>query len=99
MMRRNVYGTNKLKSLCICRIVDGFEKCSLQHTNLVLMYVSVLQDSISALIAKYIGNGYMDYLQGKWYGQMPCFITGQQLGARVRIIFVFKSPIYFEAVL
>lgn len=32
-----------------------------------------LQDSISAVIAKYSSNGYMDILQEKWYGGLPCF--------------------------
>ncbi|XP_035710372.1 uncharacterized protein LOC118436410 isoform X2 [Folsomia candida] len=41
-----------------------------------------LKDSVSGLIAKYLGNGYLDYLQGKWYGQMPCFSKSQQAGAR-----------------
>ncbi|CAG2067714.1 unnamed protein product, partial [Timema podura] len=31
------------------------------------------QDSISAVIAKYSSNGYMDILQEKWYGALPCF--------------------------
>ena len=33
----------------------------------------MLQDSISAVIAKYSSNGYMDILQEKWYGALPCF--------------------------
>ncbi|CAH0555037.1 unnamed protein product, partial [Brassicogethes aeneus] len=32
-----------------------------------------LKDSISAVIAKYSSNGYMDILQQKWYGGLPCF--------------------------
>ncbi|XP_017780096.1 PREDICTED: uncharacterized protein LOC108565254 [Nicrophorus vespilloides] len=32
-----------------------------------------LKDSISAVIAKYSSNGYMDILQEKWYGGLPCF--------------------------
>ncbi|KAK7872804.1 hypothetical protein R5R35_011925 [Gryllus longicercus] len=32
-----------------------------------------LKDSISAVIAKYASNGYMDILQEKWYGALPCF--------------------------
>uniref|UniRef100_A0A6P7F4M4 Glutamate receptor ionotropic, NMDA 3A-like n=1 Tax=Diabrotica virgifera virgifera TaxID=50390 RepID=A0A6P7F4M4_DIAVI len=32
-----------------------------------------LKDSISAVIAKYSNNGYMDILQEKWYGGLPCF--------------------------
>lgn len=32
-----------------------------------------MQDSISAVIAKYSSNGYMDILQEKWYGGLPCF--------------------------
>ncbi|XP_055859129.1 uncharacterized protein LOC129921359 isoform X2 [Episyrphus balteatus] len=32
-----------------------------------------LKDSISALIAKYSSNGYLDILAEKWYGGLPCF--------------------------
>ncbi|RZF39056.1 hypothetical protein LSTR_LSTR006593 [Laodelphax striatellus] len=32
-----------------------------------------LKDSISAVMAKYSSNGYMDILQEKWYGGLPCF--------------------------
>nr|WRU22311.1 ionotropic receptor 12 [Paratrioza sinica] len=32
-----------------------------------------LKDSISAVISKYSNNGYMDILQEKWYGGLPCF--------------------------
>ncbi|XP_071050043.1 uncharacterized protein [Onthophagus taurus] len=32
-----------------------------------------LKDSISAVLAKYSSNGYMDILQEKWYGALPCF--------------------------
>jgi hypothetical protein len=32
-----------------------------------------LKDSISALIAKYSSNGYLDILTEKWYGGLPCF--------------------------
>ncbi|XP_034240253.1 uncharacterized protein LOC117644748 [Thrips palmi] len=32
-----------------------------------------LKDSVSAVIAKYTNNGYMDILQEKWYGGLPCF--------------------------
>lgn len=32
-----------------------------------------LRDSISALIAKYSSNGYLDILTEKWYGGLPCF--------------------------
>ena len=32
-----------------------------------------LKDSISALIAKYSSNGYLDILVDKWYGALPCF--------------------------
>ena len=35
--------------------------------------VFLWQDSISAVIAKYSSNGYMDILQEKWYGGLPCF--------------------------
>ncbi|CAG7818519.1 unnamed protein product [Allacma fusca] len=43
-----------------------------------------LRETISSLVAKYIANGYMDYLQGKWYGQMACFRSprSQVQGAR-----------------
>ncbi|KAJ8887915.1 hypothetical protein PR048_007399 [Dryococelus australis] len=30
-------------------------------------------DTISAVISKYSNNGYMDILQQKWYGALPCF--------------------------
>ncbi|XP_031622004.1 uncharacterized protein LOC116340012 isoform X2 [Contarinia nasturtii] len=32
-----------------------------------------LRESISALIAKYSSNGYLDILTEKWYGGLPCF--------------------------
>lgn len=32
-----------------------------------------LKESISALIAKYSTNGYLDILTEKWYGGLPCF--------------------------
>jgi glutamate receptor ionotropic, NMDA 3A len=32
-----------------------------------------LKDSISALIAKYSSNGYLDILTAKWYGGLPCY--------------------------
>lgn len=32
-----------------------------------------LKESISALIAKYSSNGYLDILTEKWYGGLPCF--------------------------
>ncbi|XP_055306714.1 glutamate receptor ionotropic, NMDA 3A-like isoform X2 [Sitodiplosis mosellana] len=32
-----------------------------------------LRESISALIAKYSTNGYLDILTEKWYGGLPCF--------------------------
>lgn len=32
-----------------------------------------LKDSISALIAKYSSNGYLDILVEKWYGGLPCY--------------------------
>nr|XP_018917923.1 PREDICTED: uncharacterized protein LOC109044571 isoform X2 [Bemisia tabaci] len=32
-----------------------------------------LKDSVSAVIAKYSSNGYMDILTEKWYGGLPCF--------------------------
>ncbi|ERL89530.1 hypothetical protein D910_06896 [Dendroctonus ponderosae] len=37
------------------------------------------QDSISAVIAKYSSNGYMDILQEKWYGGLPCFKLAQEI--------------------
>lgn len=46
------------------RIMD-YRKCKLAY--------NLLQDSISAVIAKYSSNGYMDILQEKWYGGLPCF--------------------------
>lgn len=42
-----------------------YRKCKLAY--------NLLQDSISAVIAKYSSNGYMDILQEKWYGGLPCF--------------------------
>lgn len=36
------------------------------------------QDSISAIIAKYASNGYIDILQEKWYGGLPCFKLGTE---------------------
>ncbi|KAL1498139.1 hypothetical protein ABEB36_008987 [Hypothenemus hampei] len=38
-----------------------------------------LKDSISAVIAKYSSNGYMDILQEKWYGGLPCFKLAQEI--------------------
>ncbi|XP_044755269.1 uncharacterized protein LOC123314202 isoform X2 [Coccinella septempunctata] len=38
-----------------------------------------LKDSISAVIAKYSSNGYMDILQEKWYGGLPCFKLVQDI--------------------
>lgn len=32
-----------------------------------------IKESISALIAKYSSNGYLDILSEKWYGGLPCF--------------------------
>lgn len=32
-----------------------------------------LKESISALIAKYSSNGYLDILAEKWYGGLPCY--------------------------
>lgn len=32
-----------------------------------------MKDSISALIAKYSSNGYLDILLEKWYGGLPCY--------------------------
>lgn len=32
-----------------------------------------LKESISALIAKYSSNGYLDILSEKWYGGLPCY--------------------------
>ncbi|XP_063361139.1 uncharacterized protein LOC134650177 isoform X1 [Cydia amplana] len=39
-----------------------------------------LQKSISAAIAKYSTNGYMDILTDKWYGGLPCFKLSQDYG-------------------
>ncbi|KRT83105.1 hypothetical protein AMK59_4176, partial [Oryctes borbonicus] len=39
-----------------------------------------LKDSISAVIAKYSSNGYMDILQEKWYGALPCFKLETEIG-------------------
>ncbi|KAF5303393.1 hypothetical protein FQA39_LY09984 [Lamprigera yunnana] len=38
-----------------------------------------LKDSISAIISKYSSNGYMDILQEKWYGGLPCFKVGMTM--------------------
>ncbi|KAB0795189.1 hypothetical protein PPYR_12028 [Photinus pyralis] len=38
-----------------------------------------LKDSISAIISKYSSNGYMDILQEKWYGGLPCFKAGMTM--------------------
>lgn len=49
-----------------------------------------LKESISALIAKYSSNGYLDILTEKWYGGLPCFkyeseiVTPRPLG-RIRM--------------
>ncbi|KAF4518069.1 hypothetical protein B566_EDAN009612 [Ephemera danica] len=37
------------------------------------MLIGDTADSISAVIAKYSNNGYLDILQEKWYGGLPCF--------------------------
>ncbi|XP_075970664.1 uncharacterized protein LOC142973031 isoform X2 [Anticarsia gemmatalis] len=39
-----------------------------------------LKDSISAVIAKYSSNGYMDILTEKWYGGLPCFKLSPDYG-------------------
>ncbi|CAG9785010.1 unnamed protein product [Diatraea saccharalis] len=39
-----------------------------------------LRDSISAVIAKYSSNGYMDILTEKWYGGLPCFKLSPDYG-------------------
>ncbi|KAL4706474.1 hypothetical protein ACJJTC_015672 [Scirpophaga incertulas] len=39
-----------------------------------------LKDSISAAIAKYSSNGYMDILTEKWYGGLPCFKLSPDYG-------------------
>ncbi|XP_013141052.1 PREDICTED: uncharacterized protein LOC106105308 [Papilio polytes] len=39
-----------------------------------------LKDSISAVIAKYSSNGYMDILTEKWYGALPCFKLSSDYG-------------------
>lgn len=47
-----------------------------------------LKESISALIAKYSTNGYLDILTEKWYGGLPCFkyeaeiVTPRPLGTK-----------------
>ena len=41
---------------------------------------SLFQDSISAVIAKYSSNGYMDILTEKWYGALPCFKLSPDYG-------------------
>lgn len=47
-----------------------------------------LKESISALIAKYSTNGYLDILTEKWYGGLPCFkfeaeiVTPRPLGTQ-----------------
>lgn len=47
-----------------------------------------LKESISALIAKYSTNGYLDILTEKWYGGLPCFkyeaeiVTPRPLGKK-----------------
>lgn len=38
-----------------------------------------LKDSVSAVIAKYTNNGYMDILQEKWYGGLPCFKLANEM--------------------
>ncbi|XP_077293992.1 uncharacterized protein LOC143916663 [Arctopsyche grandis] len=43
-----------------------------------------LKDSISALISKYSANGYMDILQEKWYGGLPCFKLATDYGIQPR---------------
>lgn len=40
----------------------------------------MFQDSISAVIAKYSSNGYMDILTEKWYGALPCFKLSPDYG-------------------
>lgn len=57
---------------------------TINSNNDLPFFFLISQDSISSLLAKYMGNGYVDYLQGKWYGQMHCFRENQQFGARVR---------------
>ncbi|XP_053602444.1 uncharacterized protein LOC128670645 isoform X2 [Plodia interpunctella] len=39
-----------------------------------------LKDSISAVIAKYSSNGYMDILTEKWYGGLSCFKLSPDYG-------------------
>ncbi|KAG7299762.1 hypothetical protein JYU34_016772 [Plutella xylostella] len=43
-----------------------------------------LKDSISAVIAKYSSNGYMDILTEKWYGGLPCFKLSPDYGIQPR---------------
>lgn len=47
------------------------------HSLEILFY---LQDSVSAVIAKYSSNGYMDILTEKWYGGLPCFKLSPDYG-------------------
>ncbi|GBP15074.1 hypothetical protein EVAR_11384_1 [Eumeta japonica] len=42
------------------------------------------QDSISAVIAKYSSNGYMDILMEKWYGGLACFKLNPDYGIQPR---------------
>ncbi|XP_055378406.1 uncharacterized protein LOC129610081 isoform X1 [Condylostylus longicornis] len=49
-----------------------------------------LKDSISALIAKYSSNGYLDILTEKWYGGLPCYQLDNDI--------VMPRPLGVEAV-
>lgn len=61
-----------------------------------------LRDSISALIAKYASNGYLDILTEKWYGGLPCFkfeadiVQPRPLGAYSIVIHNTFANVYFE---
>lgn len=60
-----------------------------------------LKESISALIAKYSSNGYLDILTEKWYGGLPCFkyeaeiVTPRPLGKLNKYI---SKTIYFLSI-
>lgn len=58
-----------------------------------------LRESISALIAKYSTNGYLDILSEKWYGGLPCFkyeaeiVTPRPLGKCFLLFFFLYSSL------
>lgn len=57
-------------------IYISVQPCSV--LNITVFYL--FQDSISAVIAKYSSNGYMDILTEKWYGGLPCFKLSPDYG-------------------